>query len=150
SLTNGAVYMISSKTPQPPPGPQNVVGVTIVANPGRMVLSAVAAFTDTDPRLTGRDFTAVINWGDATLPARGHVQSAGKGVFVVVGPHRYPSQGTFGIPVQIADNQGHRVVAQSLAIVAPHVIPPTTFNIPPAAPAALRNASVATSGLSTK
>jgi uncharacterized protein (TIGR03118 family) len=150
SLTNGAVYMISSKTPQPPPGPQNVVGVTMVANPGRMILSAVAAFTDTDPRLTGRDFTAVIDWGDASPPVFGQVQPNGNGVFVVVGTHRYARQGTFRITVQIADNQSHRVVAQSLAIVAPHVIPTTTFNIPPAAPAALWNASVATSGLSTK
>src|SRR5262249_42037026 len=102
SLTNGAVYMISSKTPPPTPGPQNGVGVTIVATPGRVFVSAVAAFTDTDPRLIGQNFTAVINWGDAPLPVFGQVVSVGNGVFVVVGAHSYARQSVYPITVQIA------------------------------------------------
>ena len=60
---------------------------------------AVASFTDANPGATTADFTATINWGDATTSA-GTVSGPTGGPFTVSGrPVRYREEGVSGRPL---------------------------------------------------
>ena len=76
--------------------------VSFAALAGTVVTTTVANFTDT---LTGNvpgDFTATVDWGDATTTA-GTV-SGGSGAFSVSGTHTYAGTGTFSVTVTLSDD----------------------------------------------
>ena len=82
SLSNNAVYMITSKvqTLPPPPAaaPQLVVSpVAITEAPGRKFQGKVATFVDPIAGRAANQFTAVIFWGDGTATS-GTVSAGGQ------------------------------------------------------------------------
>jgi len=62
----------------------------------------VATFTDTDTANVPSDFTASINWGDATITP-GTV-TGGSGTFTVSGTHTYATGGPFTVTVTLTDD----------------------------------------------
>jgi hypothetical protein len=62
----------------------------------------VATFTDTDTLNVPADFTATINWGDATVTAG--IVGGGGGTFSVSGTHTYASSGPFTVTVTLTDD----------------------------------------------
>jgi hypothetical protein len=80
----------------------NAFPVTFAATEGTSFNGVVATFTDSRGGALVTDFTATINWGDATTTA-GTITSSGGGVFSVSGMHTYADEGTFSVPVQVTD-----------------------------------------------
>lgn len=78
----------------------------------------VATFTDTYTAAVPSDFTATINWGDATVSS-GTVAGGG-GTFQVSGTHTYAGTGTFAVTVTLQDDTPGTATAtvQSTAKVA--------------------------------
>ena len=72
------------------------------APPGVSFTTTVATFTDTLTSSVASDFTALIDWGDATTSA-GTV-SGGGGSFSVSGTHTYAGAGTFSVTVTLSDD----------------------------------------------
>ena len=99
--------------------------VTFSTSPGSPFTGAVANFSDTLTSATASDFTATINWGDATASA-GTV-SGGGGSFQVSGTHTYGGTGTFSVIVKLSDDAPGTATAQvtSTALVAPPTSTPT-------------------------
>ena len=77
--------------------------VNFSAASGASVTPTVGNFTDTDTANTPSDFTASINWGDATVSS-GTVVSTGPGNFAVSGTHTYGVSGTFTVTVTLTDD----------------------------------------------
>jgi hypothetical protein len=77
-------------------------GLTIAATQGVVFNGAVATFSDTNTTNTASDFTATINWGDASTTAG--VVSGGSGAFTVSGSHTYANAGTFPLIVTLTDD----------------------------------------------
>ncbi len=75
---------------------------TFAAPPGASFTATVASFSDTLTSAVASDFTATINWGDATTSA-GTV-SGGSGSFQVSGTHTYASPGTYPVMVTLSDD----------------------------------------------
>jgi hypothetical protein len=67
---------------------------------GGTVDGTVATFTDAEAGLTPTDFTASIDWGDASPPSTGIIDGSG-GSFTVSDSHRYPHNGSYTITVKI-------------------------------------------------
>jgi hypothetical protein len=76
--------------------------VTFSAPPGVSFTATVANFSDTLTSAVASDFTATIDWGDATTSA-GTV-SGGGGSFQVSGTHTYASTGSFPVVVTLSDD----------------------------------------------
>ncbi len=78
----------------------------------------VATFTDTNGANVPGDFTATINWGDASTSAG--VVTGGSGSFSVSGTHTYAAPGSFTVTVTLADDAPGTATAtvSSLATVA--------------------------------
>jgi hypothetical protein len=72
--------------------------------------TTVASFSDTLTSNVPGDFTATINWGDATTSA-GTV-SGGGGSFQVSGTHTYAGPGTFSVVVTLTDDAPGTATAQ--------------------------------------
>jgi len=91
---------------------------TFAAPSGVSFSTAVASFNDTLTTNTAGDFTATIDWGDATVSA-GTV-SGGAGAFQVSGTHTYAAPGTFTVTVTLSDDAPGTATAtvQSTARVA--------------------------------
>jgi len=64
--------------------------------------TTVATFSDTLTAAVASDFTATIDWGDATSSA-GTV-TGGSGTFQVSGTHTYAGTGTFSVQVTLSDD----------------------------------------------
>jgi predicted pyridoxine 5'-phosphate oxidase superfamily flavin-nucleotide-binding protein len=75
---------------------------TFAAPSGVSFTTTVATFSDANTAAVPSDFTATINWGDATSSA-GTV-SGGGGTFQVDGTHTYPTTGTFSVMVTLTEN----------------------------------------------
>jgi hypothetical protein len=75
---------------------------TFSAPPGVSFTATVATFSDTLASSTAGDFTATIDWGDATSSA-GTV-SGGGGTFQVSGTHTYAGTGNFSVTVTLSDD----------------------------------------------
>jgi hypothetical protein len=75
---------------------------TFAAPSGVSFTTTVAIFSDTLTSAVPGDFTATINWGDATSSA-GTV-SGGGGSFQVSGTHTYAGTGSFPVMVTLADD----------------------------------------------
>jgi hypothetical protein len=84
--------------------------VTFSAVAGTPFTGTVATFTDSDTANVAGDFTATINWGDATTSA-GTV-SGGAGSFQVKGTHTYAGPGTFSVVVTLSDDAPGTATAQ--------------------------------------
>lgn len=71
----------------------------------------VATFTDTLTTAVPSDFTATIDWGDATVTA-GIITGSG-GSFSVSGTHTYAATGTFSVTVTLSDDAPGTDTAQA-------------------------------------
>ena len=72
---------------------------------------STATFTDADPGGTSSDYTATIDWGDASTSAGAVSPGTGSGPYTVSGGHTYATTGTFAITTTIKDAGGSRTVA---------------------------------------
>ncbi|HEY6322737.1 MAG TPA: hypothetical protein VJA16_14370 [Thermoanaerobaculia bacterium] len=77
-------------------------GVSFAALAGTSFTTTVANFTDTFTGNAASDFTATINWGDATTSA-GTVTGGGA-AYSVSGTHTYAGSGTFTVTVTLSDD----------------------------------------------
>ena len=84
--------------------------VTSCALAGTSFTDNVAGFTDSNASAVVSDFTATIDWGDATTSA-GTV-SGGGGSFNVSGTHTYAGSGTFSVTVTLSDDVPGTATAQ--------------------------------------
>jgi hypothetical protein len=84
--------------------------VVFSAVAGTPFTGTVATFSDSDTANVAGDFTATINWGDATTTA-GTV-SGGSGSFQVTGTHTYAGPGTFSVVVTLSDDAPGTATAQ--------------------------------------
>ncbi|HEY3567811.1 MAG TPA: hypothetical protein VGP73_07740 [Thermoanaerobaculia bacterium] len=111
--------------------------LTFAAPPGVSFTATVANFSDTLTSAVASDFTATIDWGDATTSA-GTV-SGGSGSFQVSGTHTYASTGTYPVMVTLSDDApgtatatvtSTAMVAAGLSVVASGFTTPegTAFN----------------------
>jgi hypothetical protein len=94
------------------PGPV----VTVTATEGSAFSGTVGSFSDANPAATPADFTAVINWGDATTTA-GVVTGAAGGPFTVSGSHTYVEEGSYTISVTVTDDGGSTATLHGTAAV---------------------------------
>jgi hypothetical protein len=92
--------------------PLNGTGASISAITGQSLTKVVANFTDADPAGAVSDYSATINWGDATSSA-GTITSG----FQVTGTHTYTHQGTYTISTTINDVGGASTTATGSATV---------------------------------
>src|SRR5579872_1471 len=74
---------------------------TVKAPVGQSFTMSVATFTDDNPAATAGNFTATIDWGDATLSA-GIISGNASG-FTASGTHTYAAPGTYTVNVTIND-----------------------------------------------
>jgi len=76
--------------------------VSFAALAGTSFTTTVANFTDTFTGNAAGDFTATIDWGDATTSAG--VVTGGGGAYSVSGTHTYAGSGTFTVTVTLSDD----------------------------------------------
>jgi hypothetical protein len=97
---------------------------------GVSATALVATFSDTDTTNTPGDFTATIDWGDATTSA-GAV-SGGSGTFQVNGTHTYATSGNFSVIVTLSDDEPGTATAQvTSTAVASSTVAATGIGISP-------------------
>jgi hypothetical protein len=83
--------------------PITATGTTSSATEGVTFTGMVATFTDPDPASTAGEYSATIDWGDATPPTPGTISGPTGGPFTVSGTHTYAEQGTYSVTVTITD-----------------------------------------------
>jgi hypothetical protein len=76
-------------------------GFNITAVAGTAATGTVATFTDSNTAAMVSDFIAVIDWGDSTTSV-GTITFVNN-MFIVTGPHTYPTPGTLPVIVTISD-----------------------------------------------
>ena len=104
---------------------------TFAAPSGVSFTTTVATFSDALPSAVAGDFTATINWGDATISAG--MVSGGGGSFQVDGTHTYAAPGTYSVMVTLSDDAPGTATATvtSTAQVAGGLsVTATNFSIP--------------------
>jgi hypothetical protein len=94
--------------------PLTASGMSLLSGP--TYAGPVAHFTDANVLGTAADFTATIDWGDATPLTPGTV-SGGGGSYTVNGVHTYTSLGNFTIHVRIVDDGGSTADATSTILI---------------------------------
>lgn len=106
--------------------------VTFHAQAGVAVTTTVASFADALSAAVPGDFTATIDWGDATASAGSVV--GGGGSFQVNGTHTYAATGNFSVTVTLSDDAPGTATATtvSTAIVSntPLGVTVTNFSTP--------------------
>jgi hypothetical protein len=115
---------------------------TFAAPSGVSFTATAADFTDTLTSAVQSDFTATIDWGDATT-SPGTV-SGGAGTFHVSGMHTYAGTGTFSVTVTLSDDAPGTATATvtSTAMVASGLsVTATSYSVPEGT---ARNGQVAT------
>lgn len=95
----------------------NPQGTTINATEGQSVTATVATFTDPDTKATAAEYSAMIDWGDASTSAG--VITGAAGNFSVSGTHTYAEEGSYKVTVTVTDvdNPKSTGTADSTAIV---------------------------------
>jgi hypothetical protein len=96
----------------------NGTGLTFTPIEGSGFSGPVATFTDANPNATAGDFTATIDYGDASGTVSTTVKAAGGGRFSVLGAHTYAEEGTYPIHVTVTDKGGSNVTADGSASVS--------------------------------
>jgi hypothetical protein len=76
----------------------------------------VANLTDADPNGTVSDYTASVDWGDASSSA-GTVTGPSGGPFVISGSHTYATTGSFTITVSVADSGGSKTTVSCKVLI---------------------------------
>jgi hypothetical protein len=115
----------------------NAFPVSFAAAEGMAFNGVVANFTDSRAGASVGDFTATIDWGDATTTA-GTVASTNAGVFSVSGAHTYSDEGSFSVTVHVTDTvstttaaaTGTATVAEGDALTAHAVAFPAAVSVP--------------------
>src|SRR5262249_22318163 len=99
--------------------PITATGKNVSATEGAAFTGAVASFSDPDTGATAGEYTATINWGDATTSA-GTVSGPTGGPFSVNGTHTYAEEGSYSVTVTItdADFASNSATTRSTATVA--------------------------------
>jgi hypothetical protein len=90
-------------------------GMSLLSGPA--FSGAVATFTDANSFATTADFTATIDWGDATPSTTGTVSGTGAGPYTVSGSHTYSSFGFFTIKTHIVDDGGSTADAVTTILI---------------------------------
>ncbi|HEY3922716.1 MAG TPA: PKD domain-containing protein [Gaiellaceae bacterium] len=100
-------------------GQMTSTGTTFNSTEGAPFSGTVATFTEPDASAPASQYTATINWGDATTSA-GTVAGPVGGPFTVNGTHTYTEEGTYPVKVTITDtvNSSNTTTANSTAHVA--------------------------------
>ncbi len=88
---------------------EDLTGLAIAAVQGTPATQDVATFQSADAAAVPSDFTATINWGDATAATAGTVIEDTSNVFHVSGTHDYTGSGSFTPVVTIEDTSGTAV-----------------------------------------
>ena len=86
--------------------PPTGAGVNISFTPGQALTNVTAATFTLDPADLSNistNFTATIDWGDATAPSAGTITANGGGSFNILGTHTYSTAGPFIINVTLID-----------------------------------------------
>ena len=124
------------------------IGVTFAAAEGQIFSGKVAAFTDGNPTSPLGDFSASIDWGDATPTSAGTIaQPGGIGTaFTVSGTHTYAEENnSYPVTVVITDAGGSSATANSTANVSdPGVAATGGFTFTAGAGVSTGNQTVAT------
>jgi PKD repeat protein len=84
---------------------------TFSAPAGVSFTATVGNFSDTFTPNTVSDFTAMINWGDATMSV-GTIVATGPGMYQVSGTHTYAAPGTYSVVVTLSDDKPGIAMAQ--------------------------------------
>jgi len=123
--TNGANHLTAYEINCPEQA-IHAQGVTFNATEGASFTGTVATFTDPDPNSTASEYTATINWGDATAPTAGTITGPTGGPFTVTGTHTYIEEGTYTVTVTITDvdTPSNTATATSTANVADAALTP--------------------------
>jgi hypothetical protein len=90
---------------------------SISGTEGLTFSGTIGAFSDANPGATTADFTATINWGDAST-SPGAVSGPAGGPFSVSGSHTYLEEGNYAIGVTVGDDGGSTVTLSGSATVA--------------------------------
>jgi PKD repeat protein len=86
------------------------------ANASTSFNGPIAHLTDADPNGTVSDYTASVDWGDASSSA-GTVTGPSGGPFVVSGSHTYVTTGSFTITVSVADAGGSKTMVSCTVLI---------------------------------
>jgi CSLREA domain-containing protein len=94
-------------------------GTVVSTTEASPFIGQVAGFTDPDTAATASEYSASIDWGDAT-PATAAAISDGSGRFMVSGTHTYAAEGTYTVTTTITDvdNTSNKATITSNANVA--------------------------------
>jgi PKD repeat protein len=84
---------------------------TFSAPSGVSFTAVVASFSDTLTSNVASDFTATIDWGDATT-SPGAIAATGPGMYEVSGMHTYAAPGTYSVVVTFSDDPPGTATAQ--------------------------------------
>ena len=84
---------------------------------GQSFSGSVATFSDANPNASGADFSATINWGDASNSVGAVSGGPGTGPYGVSGSHTYSSTGPFTVTVTITDDGGSTATARCSVLV---------------------------------
>jgi Bacterial Ig-like domain (group 1) len=95
--------------------PLSASGMSLLSGP--VFSGAVATFTDANSFATTADFTATIDWGDASSSTTGTVSGSGGGPYTVSGSHTYTSFGFFTIKIHIVDDGGSTADATTTILI---------------------------------
>jgi uncharacterized protein (TIGR03118 family) len=101
----------------------SATATTLDLTEGQAFADSVANFSDANPSGAAGDFTATIDWGDATPSSPGTISSAGG--FQVSGTHTYALGGTYTATVTIDDSGSSTAVAKSKMVVADYALTAT-------------------------
>jgi hypothetical protein len=86
-----------------PDAPITAKGTTFGATEGVTFTGTVATFADPDPASTVAEYSATIDWGDATSTTPGTISGPPGGPFTVSGTHMYAEEGSYNVTVTIID-----------------------------------------------
>src|SRR5207302_859485 len=92
--------------------------VTITPTEGAAFSGAVGSFSDANTGAPAADFTATIDWGDASGVTPGTVSGPVGGPFTVSGSHTYADEGSFAITVTVTDDGGSTATLTGTATIA--------------------------------
>lgn len=117
--------------------PITATGQDITATEGAGFSGTVARFTDQDTSATASEYSATIDWGDATPPTTGTVTGTA-GNFAVGGAHTYADEGPYPLTVTITDTDNPlntattsstaRVADAALTATGVTVVSPQSFS----------------------